>query len=123
MTIKEENELLVERIKQLCKASGITVKEVETKLGYPNATIGKWASAAKRPPHDRVTAVADFLGCTINFLRGDDEKPTTPEGDGLDRAILAFLHRLPAERLRGILIALEAPEELLAMLDREEPKE
>ena len=54
------------------------------------------------------------------------EKPTTPEGDGLsdfDRSILAFLHELPPERLRGILIALDAPSELLSALDREAPQE
>lgn len=83
MSITEENKELVQRIRLCCQSIGITVKDLEKELGFPNGTIGKWASAAKRPPFERVNAVADYFGYTVSFLRGESEKPTPGDGDGL----------------------------------------
>lgn len=73
MTIKEENEIMVENIKALCRSRGITVKALEKALIYPNGTIGKWAKAAKRPPFDRVKPVADYFGLDVEQLREETE--------------------------------------------------
>lgn len=83
MSIAEENEILVSRIRNLCQACGQTVKELEKNLGFSNGVIGKWATAAKRPPFDRISAVASYFGVTVSFLRGEAEQPTPGDGDGL----------------------------------------
>lgn len=106
---------------RLCRKVGKSPTAAAADCGISGGTVSKWKRGAI-PFDSTLHALADYFGVTVEDLLRDDEKPTTSEGDGLDRAILAFLHRLPAERLRGILIALEAPEELLAMLDHEEPR-
>ena len=83
MSIQKENQELVYRIRNACQSIGITVKDLERELGFPNGTIGKWASAAKRPPFDRVNAVANYFGYSVPFLRGESEQPVPWDGSGL----------------------------------------
>ena len=74
---------MVNRIRDACRSIGITVKDLEKELGFSNGTIGKWASATKQPPFDRVCAVAEYFGYTVPFLRGESEQPTPNAGSGL----------------------------------------
>lgn len=106
MTIKEENQQLVKNIQEICAERGMTVKALEKAVTFPNGTIGKWTHAVKRPPSDRVKAVADFFGVPVARITGKGlysslydpelnaltnaamdvmtkEKPAPMEGDGL----------------------------------------
>lgn len=135
MTIKEENEIMVENIKALCRSQGITVKALEKALIYPNGTIGKWAKAAKRPPFDRVKPVADYFGLDVEQLREETEsrplfsavlrnpkvekanrivaeiamegikKPAPLEGDGQDEIIQIFSELEPSRRSKLLELA------------------
>lgn len=106
----------------LCNKHNISPSAAAEAMGMKRSVVTAWKNG-RGVRQATLQKVADYFGVTVEDLLRDEEKPTTPEGDGLDRVILAFLHRLPAERLRGILIALDAPEELLAMLDREDARE
>ena len=81
MESQYENQILVSRIKDLCASVGISIRQLEIALHYPNATIAKWATAATRPPFERLSSVAQYFGVTISFLRGESETPG--DGDGL----------------------------------------
>ena len=120
--IKEENSELVNRIKLLCKSTGITVKDLEERLQFSNGTIGKWAKAARRPPFDRVSAVAEYFGCTVSFLRGESEKPAPGDGDGLSveaRAVAVMYENAEPWLQAQILSLLKAAESARAVRDDE----
>lgn len=125
MNFLNENKTVVENIRKLCVENHTNFAELERKLGFSNATIRKWGESPRRPNHDRLCLVAENFNVSVEFLRGEKEKPVA-QGDGLtsfDSAVLDFIHSLPRDQLRGILLALKAPQELLDALDREERPE
>lgn len=64
---------MVAKIKRLCKERKTTLKELEERL-FPNVKgqiIGRWDE--NRPSVDRVKAVADALGVTVDELLREDE--------------------------------------------------
>ena len=93
--------------------------------GYLNPKKAKTISYA------RLMQIAAYFNVPISDLimdvnlSGDAEtkKAPTPEGEresGFAYEVTQFLLTLPKDRLRGILLALGAPEELLSELDRQE---
>ena len=113
---------LVSRIKECGKDKGFSsLSKIETAAGIKPNTIYRWDENA--PSVDRVALVASCLDVSVDYLIGaTDIKTPAAQGDGLsesDAAILRFLHSLPVDRLRGILLGLGAPEDVLAALDRE----
>lgn len=57
---------MVEKIRQLCKQSGNTLASLERTLGLGNGTIARWS--VNMPSVDKVKAVADFFGCSVDEL-------------------------------------------------------
>lgn len=61
--------MLHENILHLCKENGTTFAEVERELGFGKGTIRRWGEHS--PSIDKVKAVADYFGVTVNdLLRG-----------------------------------------------------
>lgn len=58
----------LERIKNLCKSRGISVKILEEKLDLPNNTIYQWKT--RTPGTDRLEMVADYFKVSIDYLLG-----------------------------------------------------
>lgn len=75
-------------IKMLCKRHGITVAELERKAGLSHSTIARWDRNA--PSIDKVCAVADFFGISIDELLGR----SAPEISAADRQILELFRQL-----------------------------
>ena len=68
-------EILLERIKELCKSRSMTVTNLEDKLDLPNNTIYQWK---KRIPNtERLQKVADYFGVSIDYLLGRTDYPNT----------------------------------------------
>ena len=62
---------IVERIQELCREKGTTLKGLETEFGFSNGAMYKWDTNV--PGVDRVQKVADYFGVSIDFLvRGHD---------------------------------------------------
>lgn len=60
------------KIKALCKTKKVSVSKLETELGFSRGSICKWS--VNTPSIDKVKAVADYFGVTIDYLleeRGD----------------------------------------------------
>ena len=57
---------LFERITQKCKEEGLTIKALEEKAGFSNATIRKWET--QKPSYDKVVKIADCLNVSLNWL-------------------------------------------------------
>lgn len=60
-----------ERLKQLAEKRGMTIAEVERKLGYANGSIRRWANQV--PAGDKLVQMADFFAVTPEYiLEGDN---------------------------------------------------
>ena len=57
---------MVERIKTLCADNKVTIRALEKEFGFGNGTIARWNE--NRPSIDKVKAVADYFGVTIDEL-------------------------------------------------------
>ena len=86
---------LVEFIRVSCKNQGSSITKMEKDLKFANGTVGKWANGKRYPPKDKLLLVSDFLQISIEELMGEEkkEKPSTPEGDGLDVEAKAFAEK------------------------------
>lgn len=105
---------MVEIIKELCKERKIAIPTVEKACGLTPSTIYKWDQSM--PAVDKVKAVADFFGVSINYLLGVEDAPD-PE---LVQAIKAAEER---QELRTLLsLASKASKEdveaIIRLLDR-----
>lgn len=62
---------MVEKIRCLCKKSGDTLASLERTLGFGNGTIARWGTRV--PSVDKVKAVADYFGCTVDELLEEED--------------------------------------------------
>lgn len=82
---------IVDIIKQLSNAQGISITTLEQTVGLGNGTIGKWRKQS--PSCDKLKLVADYLSVSIDYLlTGKEKSPSLPE-DELE--LLAYYKELP----------------------------
>lgn len=111
----------VEKAKEIAKKKGIAFTHISTELGKSRGYLSEMLANGRDLPEHMLADVASLLGVTVDDLRGDteDEKKPTAQGDGLseftekEAAILKWFRSLPEEKRRAILIAQDAPKELL----------
>lgn len=61
--------MLIDKIRTLCEQKGVTVSDMESDLGW-NRRIYRWDE--NEPSVDKVKAVADYLGVTVDYLLSDE---------------------------------------------------
>ena len=90
-----DNAKFGERGRDLCKEQKTSITKLEAQLDFSNGYIGKWAKRPSSPPYEKLTSIAQALGVTVEELTGEEqkEKPSTPEGDGLDVEAKAFAEK------------------------------
>lgn len=59
---------VLERVKLLADDYGISIPELEKKLGFGNGSVYKWGKSM--PSADKLSAVADFFNVTTDYLLG-----------------------------------------------------
>ena len=64
-----EGDTLYMKIRFLCKQNGISVSELEKRVGLGNATIRGWATCS--PSVENLKKVTDFFNCTLDDLLAD----------------------------------------------------
>ena len=64
--------MMLTKILEKCKERGITLAELERQAGLANRTIYKWNESV--PSVDKVLAVANVLGVTVDELVREGEK-------------------------------------------------
>lgn len=57
-----------QRIVELCKKNGITIAELERRLGFGSSSIRKWING--NPSAEKIKAIADFFGVSTDYLYG-----------------------------------------------------
>ena len=71
--------MLSEKIKELCRAHGISVPKLEDTLGFGGGTISKWRTSS--PSADKIKKVAEYFHVSIDYLMDVDNSAyyTNPE--------------------------------------------
>ena len=59
---------LRDRIRELAKEQGMSLPNLEAKLGFGNGTIVRWDKAS--PTAEKLQKVADELGVSVDYLLG-----------------------------------------------------
>lgn len=68
---------LYEKIKELATQKKISIRQLEEKLGFANATLRRWDK--NKPSVDKIQAVAKFFNVSVDYLLGNEEKSDTPD--------------------------------------------
>lgn len=82
---------IVDIIKQLSNAKGMSVTMLEQTIGLGNGTIGKWRKQS--PSCDKLKLVADYLSVSIDYLITGEEKSPSLPSDELE--LLTYYKELP----------------------------
>lgn len=104
---------LYERIQELCAARGITVAELERGAGIAQRTIYKWGKQS--PSAERLQQVADYLGITVDYLLGREDRDV----DIINQ--LEMLHKNPKLRVllsSGAKLDGKGIDAVLAIIDQ-----
>lgn len=128
------NQAIVANIKDIATMRRTTIKQIEKDLGFGNGMIGKWKSAPKSPPFEKIEMIAEYLGVTVDDLtstaeaqaeypelwaaaeakiRMDDalagikKAPDPKTGSDLEARFRAAAEKLPPELLERELVYLE----------------
>lgn len=63
---------MLEKIQTLIRAKGLTQKEVEAQLGFPENRISKWMNGTGEPSASQTWRLARALGVSAEYLLNDD---------------------------------------------------
>ena len=63
---------MFDRIKEISKKRGLTLAQLNEKVGFKQNVIYSWKT--KTPSVDKVKAVADVLNVSVDYLLGNTEK-------------------------------------------------
>lgn len=63
---------ILKNIKSECMKKGISISAIETELNFPRGSIFKWEKHI--PSVEKVKAVADYMGCSIDDLVSEEKK-------------------------------------------------
>ncbi|EGP4870957.1 helix-turn-helix transcriptional regulator [Enterococcus faecium] len=100
-----------EKIKELTKQNGISVRELEKRLGYSNGYFSKWKSVS--PNSEGLAKVSDYFGVSIDYLLGREEKETPKHVDlSEDDTVFSFDGKeISKETMRKAIAIAKALEE------------
>lgn len=62
-------------IKSLCKNKGITISTLLTDCGLTKSFIYDLEKRSTSPSCDKITRIADYLDCSVDYLLGRTDKP------------------------------------------------
>ena len=97
---------MVDKIRELCRQNGTSIKQLEKDLGFGNGVIARWSKS--KPSYERLAKVALALNVSVSDLAGEEqiEKPTHEIVNGPNRA--AFYAALEDMNHDQLLEALQA---------------
>lgn len=64
--------MIYEKIKEICEKKSISIYRLEKDLGFASSTVVKWKKSV--PSVEKIKAIADYLGVTIEELLKADEE-------------------------------------------------
>lgn len=110
-------------LRDIRKSRGITMKELGELVGVSESAIGNYEKGRRIPNYEMLLKLSEALNCSVgDFLAESStevskEKAPAPESrNGLsdsDMRLITWFRSLPQEKQKAILIAQDAPEDLL----------
>ena len=64
---------LFDKIKELCRKQGISLNQLEEKLGYGRNSL--YSLKNKKPSAERLQLIADYFGVSTDYLLGRTDNP------------------------------------------------
>lgn len=68
-----------ERIKFYAKSKGISIKEMLESCSLNKNVLSTMQSRKSWPQADNIAKIADYLGCSVDYLLGRTDKPEINE--------------------------------------------
>lgn len=105
------NIALLQQIRVKCVELNTSIPKIEKALGYGNGAISCWKNAKRNAPMDRIVAIAEYLGVSVDDLvRPYENKktPTVQTNDGLtdkQREFIDVIRELPDDIVSPLLSA------------------
>lgn len=71
----------MEKLKELRKAKGISLKELGSIVGVAESTMSLYENGKRQPDYETLLKLAEFFGVTVDYLlRGSNESECLPGG-------------------------------------------
>lgn len=107
-----------DRIRETCAQKGTSMYKLEKQLNLGNGTIGKWGKNGRQPTYDKVSAVADALDVSVDYLLTGEqkEKPDLHQETGLSpskKKLLSLIDELSNEQCEKLFGIIEEAIKLL----------
>lgn len=64
---------LFDKIKEFCRKQGISLNQLEEKLGYGRNSL--YSLKNKKPNAERISEIADYFGVSTDYLLGRTDNP------------------------------------------------
>ena len=88
---------IAERIKAVAKSKGIPVKKMLEDIGLGNNTMANMRTSM--PKADNLAKIADYLGCSVDYLMGrENNESPAPNDGGRTAELLLLFSSIPQER-------------------------
>ena len=69
---------MYEIFEKLMKDRGVTPYRVHKETGVAQSTLSDWKNGKCRPKIDKIGAIADYFGVSVDYLLGNEPKEKTP---------------------------------------------
>lgn len=70
----------MEKLKELRKAKGISLKELGSIVGAAESTMSLYENGKRQPDYETLLKLAEYFGVTVDYLlRGESESERLPE--------------------------------------------
>ena len=79
------------RIKDLCKAKGISINKLETEVGMSQYSITRWKTSNSQTV-DKLLRVARYFDVSLDYLAGNSNIPTSADALVSDRDMIDLLN-------------------------------
>lgn len=66
----------IERIIALLEEKNIVPAQMMKELGFSNGLFSQWKSGLQNPSAEKIFKIADYLGCSTDYLLGRTDIPT-----------------------------------------------
>jgi transcriptional regulator with XRE-family HTH domain len=83
---------MYEVFEQLLKKHGVTPYRVHKETGVPQSTLSDWKNGKGVPKVDKLKAIADYFGVTVDYLLGNEQKEKPLVNN--DEELTAYLEEL-----------------------------
>lgn len=79
------------RIRELRKSRGLTMKQLGEKLGLAESTISQYETGKRQPDNETLLELGEIFDVTVGYILGaEKEQPHVPEDIGPNKQILDF---------------------------------